>query len=200
VKGATRKMAEKLKELTQAVDSHVKYSVGTSNKFIENFALRLCPPYFVGVFAANRIPRRELAERERFITIVNLGEKKTKGEQRGQSPVGHFVVVCVEREKIQYWDPYALPCLQPKVRAFLRLLRQSGRRRVETNELQIQDFDSVYCGFYCLLYAGYQARCMIGKPPKFKLRFYKAVHKLKRNDEKCISYLRKLIDKIDLMG
>jgi hypothetical protein len=92
-------MAEKLKELTQAVDSHVKYSVGTSNKFIENFALRLCPPYFVGVFAANRIPRRELAERERFITIVNLGEKKTKGEQRGQSPVGHFVVVCVEKRE-----------------------------------------------------------------------------------------------------
>jgi len=191
-------MAKKLKELVRAVDSHVKYSIGTSNKFIENFAFDLCLPFFVGVFAANRIPRRELKGRERFIVIVNLGEKKSRapsmGRSRAEPPVGHFVVVCAERERIQYWDPFALPCLQPKV---LDFLRRSGRRDMETNRTQIQDFKSVYCGFYCLLYAGYQARCMVGKPPRFKLRFYKSVQKLKRNDEKCMRYLRKLVDKAD---
>jgi hypothetical protein len=194
--GREKTMANKLKELTQAVDSHVKHSIGTSNKFIENFAFDLCSPYFVGVFAANRIPRRELKDRERFIIIVNLGEKKraSKGESRAQSPVGHFVVVCAEKKRIQYWDPYALPCLQPKV---LDFIRRSGRQRTETNKLQIQDFNSVYCGFFCLMYAGYQARCMIGKPPRFKLRFYKSVQNLKRNDTKCVDYLKKLVDKVD---
>lgn len=175
-----------LAKLKEAISDHVRDTVGTSNKLIESFARRLCGPHFAGVFAADCIPQAKLARLEEFILIVNLGEKR--GENREMN--GHFIAICASGEALHYWDPYAMPCLQPKVKAFLA---RCGRA-VETNRRQVQDLKSVYCGFFSLLYAAYQARCMAGTPPNFKLRFYKSASKLTRNDSRCVDYLHKLID------
>lgn len=184
-----------LKRLRLAVSDHVKYTVGTSNTIIEKFAFHLCsPPFFIGVFAADRIPKQKIRDMDNFITIINLGEK---GRRRGgELPVGHFVVVCGTKGRLQYWDPYALPCLQPHVRKFLQECVRGGRA-LETNERQIQAIKSVYCGFFCLLYAVYQSRCMNGQSPRFKLHFYKRRTNLIKNDGKCMEYLRTFIDQLD---
>lgn len=177
-----------LPELKEAVSAHVREGVGTSNKIIESFARQLCGPYFAGVFAADCIPRGKISRMENFILIVNLGEKK--GENREMN--GHFVTICACGDDLHYWDPYAFPCLQPKVKTFL----QRCGRKVVTNGRRVQHLESVYCGFYCLLYAAYQARCMAGEPPKFKLRFYKIRSKLLKNDSRCVEYLHRLIDQM----
>ena len=186
-----------------AVADHVRYTVGVSNAIVEKFGLELCSPHFLGVFAADYIPRKKLLEADKFIVIVNLGEKgrgrrrrRRKEEEEEELPVGHFVALCGTKRRIQYWDPYALPCLQPHVDEFLRDC-VGGGRTLEVNHRQIQAFESVYCGFFCLLYAAYQSRCMNGQEPRFKLHFYKRRANLIKNDEKCMEYLRTFIDELD---
>ncbi len=186
-----------LKRLRLAVADHVRYTVGTSNAIVEKFGSQLCSPHFLGVFAADYIPRKKILKLDKFIAIVNLGEKgREKRRRRKKLAVGHFVALCGTKQRVQYWDPYALPCLQPHVSELLRDCIRRGRV-LEVNKRQIQAFQSVYCGFFCLLYAAYQSRCMDGQAPRFKLHFYKRQANLMKNDEKCMEYLRIFIDQLD---
>ena len=173
-----------ISQLKADVQSHVDKDAGISNTLLERFGRNLCSEDFLGVFSADTIPQRQLIKRGRFIVIINLGEKKGKGDN---IPVGHFVTVCADPSRLQYLDPYGLPCLQPRVRSFV----SQCNRPVYENLQQLQTLKSNYCGFYCLLFALYLDRVRNRSTPRFALKFDK--HDLKKNDSLCMKYLKRLM-------
>ena len=173
------------KKLLQGLNKHVDYEDGISNSLLKRLAFSSCSSYFAGVFSADCIPQH-LSGKNNFIIIVNLGERKGR---TGALPVGHFVAIVATPSSVLYIDPYGLPCFQPKVAAFLR----HCQRQVSENKRQIQHLNSVYCGFFCLLFAVYLDRSSGLSPPKFKLRFYRRANMLRKNDFKCVKYLKKLL-------
>ena len=172
------------KKLLEGLNKHVDYEDGISNSLLKRLAFLSCSSYFAGVFSADCIPKH-LAGKNNFIIIVNLGERKGRN---GALPVGHFVAIVATPSSVLYIDPYGLPCYQPKVCAFLL----HCRRQISENKRQIQHLNSVYCGFFCLLFALYLDRSSGLNKPKFKLKFYRRANKLTMNDSICVKYLKKL--------
>lgn len=166
-------------ELADRVRVHVGPKKGVSNAFLRRMAALARTRHFAGVFAADCIPPR-LAGRPRFTFIVNLGRKRLPDRNR-PLPVGHFVVVAGYPGRVLYVDSYGLPCAQPDVLAFVN----SCRRPVGFNLRQVQDFGSVHCGYYALLYALY-----LDGDYKFPLRFNRK--QLRANDSRCVNHLRKI--------
>lgn len=175
------------KSLNQKVsdyfNTHVNPSAGISNQLLNRLANTFCSNHFKGVFASDCIPSI-LAGQPRFIIIVNLARKKTT-----KINLGHFVTILATPNCVQYIDPYGMKCIQPDVNRFLH---HCGRT-IRQNKKQYQDFTSVYCGMFCLLFASYADRLNSVRPPKFKLNFFSQKKKLRQNDIKCVQYLRKLI-------
>ena len=157
---------------------HVDPSIGLSNKVVERYTFLICGDKFKGVYSADRIPLR-LAARPSFTIIVNLELMEERGRESG----GHFVTVVGGEEEIYYIDPYGLPSAVPQVNRFLELCR----RPIYQNFRQIQDLDSIYCGMYAILFARFFDR---EKSP-FKMSFLRS--NLKRNDRRCVEYLRRMI-------
>ena len=162
------------------MELHASRSKGISNALLERLCKRLCSKDFKGVFAANKIPRL-LAGVSNFSIIVNLGE--VDGSD-AEIPVGHFVCINGNAERILYIDPYGLPCMQPKVLEFLLL----SRRPLMENMRQIQHFDSPYCGLYSVLFVVYFDK---EASDWMKMKFNKK--ELWGNDKKCVGYLKRLL-------
>lgn len=163
---------------------HVSAEKGVSNTLLSRLGRLICGKDFRGVHPANKIPR-SLAARGRFVIIVNLGER-VPGVKL---PVGHFVCVAGEVGRVNYVDPYGLPCIQPKVAKFLA----DCQRTVWENDRRVQHIDSTYCALYSLLFAVYFDRKFNNSlPDKFRIKFYSQT--LKRNDRKCVQYLQRLIN------
>lgn len=181
-KGARRSAL--LDELSRRIRTHVLAGVGLTNEVV----YRLCKlttmgERFKGVYAADRIPLG-LAAAPNFTMIVNLG--RSRGPDGGPPQVGHFVTVVGRPGAVYYVDPFGLPCAQPQVKRFLRLCE----RPVKFGMRRVQALDSVYCGFFAMLFAMY----LNARPrPKFRLMFHATPAKLKSNDQMCLLYLRRLI-------
>lgn len=158
--------------LRSGLASHVKKGVGMSNTLLARFCTMTCGDDFSGVFSADRIPPR-LAARNNFLVVVNLA--------RSGEVEGHFVTVAANQSEVLYLDPYAMPCYVGEVVEFLA---RCGRP-VRALPHQIQDFNSVRCAMYALLFCLY---LHLDRP--FKLRFNTV--RLVENDKKCKDYLRRL--------
>ena len=168
-------MQRRLKKIIKTrVEEHVKSRKGVSNDIIRNFCSRVCGNDFKGVFTADRIDLG-IACLNNFIIVVNL-------DKRGSEDVGHFITIVGSAKNVLYIDPYGLPCWQKDVTRFLNACRRS----IVYNRKQIQDFMSVYCGVYAMLFASY-----FGINPPFKLHFKKK--KLQDNDKLCMQYLHRIL-------
>ena len=161
-----------------------------SNETLERFCFRVCGNDFKGVFSADYIPLF-LAAKSRFVIIANLGARRGV---RTELPVGHFVTIAALPDVILYIDSYGLPSVEPNINKFLKICR----RPVQFNLRQIQTYDSVYCSFYAMMFT-----CFVDKfvfrdsMPAIrvpKLRFEK--RNLKKNDELCVKYLKRILWKI----
>ena len=164
------------------VREHVRSGSGVTNTLVNRFCREICSSDFQGVFSADCIPLR-LAARPRFIIVVNLG--KRKGVE-GELPVGHFVTIAASPSTVTYIDPFGFPCVQRDINTFLHLCG----RRVYTNLRQIQHFNSVYCGFFAILFASYLDRRHHAKKKIFQLRFKDT--NLYQNDKLCMKYLQRI--------
>lgn len=164
-------------ELFRRVRRHVSSADGMSNLSLERLCRLSCGPDFKGVYAADCIPDG-LARLARFSIVVNLATVK---DAKGSLQVGHFVTVVGSGEAVRYIDPYGFPCHQPLVLRFLTLCGRSKRYSLR----QVQDFKSMYCGMYALLFATH-----FDRGGKKKMRFFRRGKDLKKNDALCMKYLR----------
>lgn len=173
----TLRPAERAALLRQAGE-HAKAGKGISNRFIERFCARVCSSDFRGVFSADYIPRG-LAGLGRFIIIVNLGRRRGV---RTALPPGHFVTLVATPAKLLYLDSYALPCHQQDVLRFLH----ACRRPVSALERQLQPFDTVFCGFYAIMFAMYH-----DQRRAFPLGFGR--RRLEGNDAKAVQNIKTML-------
>ena len=193
-------MHTKMEQLLKSIHGHVRYSQGVSNTLIARFGRALCSPHFAGTFSVDQIPTA-LSSRKLFTIIVNLAERGKPAAAAAAATttttpnVGHFVAVCVDPDQVHYFDPYGIPPLQPRLARFLDKINHRRKKSMEINSFQVQHLKSKYCGLFCLLYALYQHRCLRGRPPKFRLRFYRSARNRRRNDQLCVEYLSRLISR-----
>jgi hypothetical protein len=169
-------------EIANRIKAHVSPTKGITNDVLEKFCKKLCSSDFKGVYSADYLPAK-LAGRARFILIVNLGLRRGI---RKNLPVGHFVTIVAKPASVYYIDSFGLPSTVPHVNRFLTLCK----RKIHFNLRQLQDFNSMNCGFYAMLFSYFMDRQNWGKKT-FALKFNEK--KLKENDKLCMRYLNKLV-------
>lgn len=165
-----------IKQLTSQISENVDKR-GVTNDVVERFCFLACGDKYKGTFSADMIPPH-FASLSHFIININLGKRK---DIRSDIPVGHFITLIADPTKVVYIDSYGLPIFQENVINFLKLCY----RPLSYNEQQIQDYNSVYCGLYAILFS-----CYADKLPPFELKFSQSNRK--SNDKKCVFYLRKM--------
>lgn len=150
---------------------------GVSNLFIHDAINRIRKTKeYKGIYSSNNI-NKKLNKVSNFCIVVNLNKRAKRNK-------GHFIVIHASSNRILYFDPLGNPCYVKSIFKFMK----KCKRPIFHNLNQIQDMNSIYCGLYCILFTLYFDR----KKP-FKMIFYKRRNKLKKNDEKCIKYLKKLV-------
>ena len=131
---------------------------------------------FIGVFSANELDF--LIDKNNFSLIVNSNENT-------DFSIGHFITIIVKKFEIIYIDSFGIKCANKKILQFM----ESLERPIRFNNQQIQHIFSNYCGLYAILFILYYDKKNIRK--KIKLYFVKRF--LKKNDVKCLKFIKKLI-------
>ena len=169
-----------MKKLDRRVSANARKGKGLTNIVVDKFCRETCGKDYKGVYASDCLPIK-LCGRHRFIIVVNLQPRR----EHLNNPTllaGHFVTIYAAPDLIYYLDPYGLPSLEPRVNRFLHLCA----RPVQFNLRQIQDFNSVYCGLFAILFANY-----LDKRPNFRLKFNK--RRLRANDKLCKDYIARIL-------
>lgn len=73
--------------------------------------------------------------------IFNTGTHNTKGE--------HFVAICVVDSILWYYDSFGEP---PKNSYILDFIKKCKPNKTYFNNIQHQDNDSIFCGYFALSY------------------------------------------------
>lgn len=177
--------------LVKRIQRHADEKRGMSNILLHSLAITATHsdifrpistqslPY-VGTFSADAVPTAKLAKKKSFSVVINLQRRK---DIQTQTESGHFAAIAAFSTFTLFIDPFGLPCLQEDVRAFLK------KRGLPCfyNEKQIQPYDSVFCGLFCLLFVLYFHRC-----PRWNLKFNKGEN-VKSNEKLCLKFLNKLL-------
>lgn len=146
---------------------------GITNLDIDNL-LENCNTFY-GTFSCDAIPLT-LITKMRFSIICNLSKKSELGT--------HFVTIIVFKTYALYIDSLGLSCTNSDISNFLISLNRS----IFFNSVQFQNVNSIFCGFYAMLYVLYfdsnKNSQIMGK-----IRF---THDLVKNDIICVKYLNKL--------
>jgi hypothetical protein len=146
---------------------------GLTNKYVEDIGKLLCKN-FIGTFPCNILP--DIKNVKSFSIIFN--------ESRHDEEGSHFVAVFADKEKIYYFDSLGLKCENKYI---LNFILSTGREIIENNT-QIQSYDSIFCGFFCLSFIIYMS-----KKCEYK-NFFKIYSKnLKLNDEITVELLLAMI-------
>lgn len=101
-------------------------------------------PFFVGVYAADTLPRR--LHKTPALLICNTDPISKPGR--------HWVAFHIDKNRVgEYWDSYGMPPIVPQHRQFLNRLC----RKWSYNNKECQAIDSQVCGEYCVLYLVHKA-------------------------------------------
>lgn len=110
--------------------------LGLSNLYINDILQRQCEKY-LGIFSCDNIPLSIKDKEGSF--IVNLSPENSLGT--------HFVTILLKNNEIFYIDSLGKRCENQLI---LNFLSRAGRPVFYQSEA-MQDAQSAYCGFYCML-------------------------------------------------
>jgi hypothetical protein len=147
-----------------------------SNNYIESILQRRTK-YFIGVYSADNLPQN-LNTSEKFTLICNHDNVGEAGS--------HFISIICFPDYVFYLDSFGYPCNIDTIKYFL----QSLKRKIFYNSLQLQDFTSSYCGFYCILYSLYFDKIFDSMAP-LKIKFN--MNNLLENDMLCVEQIKRLV-------
>jgi hypothetical protein len=107
------------------------------HKVLEHVNRHHCNKFNVGIFAADTLPHK-VKRPAAFIANTDIQS------QQGTHWIAFFFP---RRGKFEYFDSYGLP---PIIEDHLTFL--SKKKTFLTNEMELQDVSSTFCGHYCLLF------------------------------------------------
>jgi len=146
---------------------------GLTNKYVEQMGKKYAKT-FVGVFPCNTHP--VVDESEQFSLIFN----ESKHDEEGT----HFVAIFANKQHLYYFDSLGLKLENVYIKLFCN---SQGRRLVE-NRQQIQSYDSLFCGYFCICFIMYMEATM--NFSDFCSHFCK--FNLKQNDSIVTDFIIKL--------
>jgi hypothetical protein len=151
---------------------------GLTNKYVEDIGKKHSKN-FIGTFPCNIHP--DVQGKETFSLVFNESKHNEEGS--------HFVCVFAEKNKIYYYDSLGLKCENKYI---LEFLNTSGRK-IKENDIQIQSYDSIFCGYFCLSFVFYMSKGYVYE------KYFKIFDKnnLKLNDKIVIELLLEIINKKD---
>lgn len=97
---------------------------------------------FIGTFPSDRLPNLPLKKKKCLSLIINTDPSTEPGE--------HWTAVYLCKRKVEYFDSYGLPPLDPAVQKFLDF--HSSNRGWEWCATQTQYVSSQMCGSFCIAY------------------------------------------------
>jgi len=148
---------------------------GISSVYIESVVMPRTK-FFLGVYAADNLPENFIGEK--FTLICNLDNVGEVGS--------HFITIIGFPTYVLYLDSLGFSCNVESIKNFLR----SRHRNVFYNSVQLQDFSSSFCGFYCILYALYYDKIFDSIVPE-EIKFNTS--NLLENDMMCIEQIKNLL-------
>ena len=113
--------------------------IGLSNIYIDNLIRSIVKSNtYEGIFSSDNIPN--ILHNKKFSFICNLSPENTIGS--------HFIAITKQDNILTIWDSLNL-----KVKKYPRDLQEYIKKNICTYgyRKKIQDEQSVFCGFYCIL-------------------------------------------------
>ena len=93
-------------------------------------------PRFNGVFSRNNLPNFKNGAH-----VINLDHSKNTGT--------HWVVIFVKSNEVIYFDSFGVEYI-PK-----EIMEKIGNKNIKTSIFRIQDYNSIMCGYFCILFIQY---------------------------------------------
>jgi len=150
----------------------------TTNVYLNDLLFPLCNN-FGGCFSCDNIPSTSQTEEVSY--IVNLSKAHEDGT--------HFIAIIVKEHCVYYFDSFGQKCTNSHILSFMSRLA----RDIVYNSVQVQDFTSKMCGFYCaLIVIRNDANCKM----KTDLQFHTTTSDLFLNDKLCVDYICKALTKM----
>lgn len=130
----------------------------------------------VRVYARNAIPKKLT----NGYYVINLDSKNGSGT--------HWVCFVKDNKNIFYMDSFGMPPAQDEINVF-----KKEHDDVYFNNKQIQDINSILCGYFCLLFLNLYHHYGKNEPEILNV-FYKLFSKnTKFNDNKLKNYMNNII-------
>ena len=117
---------------------------GLTNDYVETLGKKHCKS-FIGVFPCNIHPEINKSTKQ-FSLIFNESKHNESGT--------HFVAVYSNNNKIFYFDSLGLKCENEYVLKFLK----SFEKEIIQNSKQIQSYNSIFCGYFCLAFVNFMSK------------------------------------------
>ena len=89
-------------------------------------------PRFNGVYSRNILPKLK-----KGAYVTNLNYSKNTGT--------HWVVIFVKKDEVIYFDIFGAEHISEEI------LKAIGNKNIKSNIFRIQSYDSVMCGYFCIL-------------------------------------------------
>ena len=90
-------------------------------------------PRFNGVYSRNK-----LSKLKKGAYVINLDHSKNTGT--------HSVVIFVKLNEVIYCDSFGVEYIPEEILKFI------GNKNIKTNIFRIQDYNSIMCGYFCILF------------------------------------------------
>ena len=150
---------------------------GLTNEYVSKIGKSVIGPSFLGVYACDEEP--SIKNKNNFKLIFNTGTHDSNGE--------HFVAVARQNKKLYYFDPLGQNVNNVFILNFLK--KTLTEKKYFFNSVQIQDDQSISCGFFCIAY-------LISIKKKISMRkfisnFFIRKDKLLLNDKKSVNFIVK---------
>lgn len=139
---------------------------------------KYCLQNFIEVIPYDYFKTFELKDYSQF--ILNLSNSASKGS--------HYIAISIKKDYSIYFDSFGVSCRNSEI---LTHLEQRDKPIIHS-KIQIQDFFSMFCGYFCLAFLIYDQNEHSIK--NFINTFSK--RRLLENDQKCVkiitSHIRRL--------
>jgi hypothetical protein len=148
----------------------------TTNIYLDSLLSPFCRTYG-GCFSSDNISPVKPGERRNL--IVNLAKEEEEGT--------HFVALIMRGDFVYYFDSFGEKCENSHILEYMN--RYSDN--IYYNSIQIQDYNSKMCGFFCALMV---LRNDVNFRRKSDLTFHTTRTDLHLNDKLCVTYICEAIE------
>jgi len=113
---------------------------GLTNQYVEELGKKILGKHFLGTFPCDIQP---IVDKKKIFSLVfNLSKHDSKGS--------HFITIFADENNLLYFDPLGHKCENADILQFMTKVR--SKRKMRTKFQKIQDCNSIFCGFFVLLF------------------------------------------------